>query len=74
MALCIYEIQNIILDTTIYWTLHRSEHQGMAKKTFKFAAATLWNSLPDHFRTENSFSRGPGGNASLGSHRHLHAV
>jgi hypothetical protein len=31
---------NIILDTTIYWTFHRSEHQGMAKKTFKFAAAT----------------------------------
>jgi hypothetical protein len=30
--LCIYEIQNIILDTTIYWTFHRSEHQGMAKK------------------------------------------
>jgi hypothetical protein len=29
----------------------------MAKKTFKFAAATLWNSLPGHFRTENSFSR-----------------
>jgi hypothetical protein len=54
--LCIYEIQNIILDTTIYWTFHRSEHQGMAKKTFKFAAATLWNSLPDYFRTENSFS------------------
>ena len=27
------------------------------KKPFKFAAATLWNSLPDHFRTENSFSQ-----------------
>jgi hypothetical protein len=27
------------------------------KKTFKFAAATLWNSLPDHFRIENSFSQ-----------------
>jgi hypothetical protein len=27
------------------------------KQTFKFAAATLWNSLPDHFRTENSFSQ-----------------
>jgi hypothetical protein len=45
----------IILDTTKYWTFHRSEHQGMAKKTFKFVAATSWNSLPDHFRTENSF-------------------
>jgi hypothetical protein len=22
----------IILDTTKYWTFHRSEHQGMAKK------------------------------------------
>jgi hypothetical protein len=27
------------------------------KKTFKFVAATLWNSRPDHFRTENSFSQ-----------------
>ncbi len=27
------------------------------KKSFKFAAATLWNGLPDHFRTENSFSQ-----------------
>ena len=27
------------------------------QKTFKFAAATLWNSFPDHFRTENSFSQ-----------------
>jgi hypothetical protein len=26
------------------------------KKSFRFAAPTLWNSLPDHFRTENSFS------------------
>ena len=25
------------------------------KKSFGFAAATLWNSLPNHFRTENSF-------------------
>jgi hypothetical protein len=25
------------------------------KKSFRFAAPTLWNSLPDHFRTENSF-------------------
>jgi hypothetical protein len=25
-------------------------------KTFRFAAASLWNSLPDHFRTENSFT------------------
>jgi hypothetical protein len=30
--LCIYKIQNIILDTTIYWIFHRSEHQSMAKK------------------------------------------
>ena len=27
------------------------------KKSFRFAATTLWNSLPDHFRTENSFSQ-----------------
>jgi hypothetical protein len=26
-------------------------------KSFRFAAPTLWNSLPDHFRTENSFSQ-----------------
>jgi hypothetical protein len=32
----------------------KSTHYG--KKFFKFAAATLWNSLPNHFRTENSFS------------------
>jgi hypothetical protein len=29
----------------------KSTHYG--KKSFKFAAATLWNSLPNHFRTEN---------------------
>ena len=34
---------------------YRTSRYG--KKTFKFAAATLWNSLPDHFRTENSFSQ-----------------
>ena len=27
------------------------------KKSFRFAAPTLWNSLPDHFRTENIFSQ-----------------
>ena len=27
------------------------------KMSFKFAAATLWNSFPNHFRTENSFSQ-----------------
>jgi hypothetical protein len=32
----------------------KSTHYG--KKSFKFAAATLWNSLPNHFRTENRFS------------------
>jgi hypothetical protein len=26
------------------------------KKSFMFAAATLWNDLPNHFRTENSFN------------------
>jgi hypothetical protein len=32
----------------------KSIHYG--KKSFKFAAATLWNSLPNHFRTENSLN------------------
>lgn len=27
------------------------------KKSFRFASAVLWNDLPDHFRTENSFSQ-----------------
>ena len=27
------------------------------KNSFTFAASTLWNSLRDHFRTENSFSQ-----------------
>ena len=26
------------------------------KRSFRFAAASLWNSLPDYFRTENSFA------------------
>lgn len=26
------------------------------KKSFRYAAASLWNSLPNHFRVENSFS------------------
>ena len=26
------------------------------KRSFRFAAASLWNSLPDHFRTESSFA------------------
>ena len=36
ITLCIYKIQNIILDTTIYWTFHRSEHQGMAKQHLNY--------------------------------------
>jgi hypothetical protein len=28
-----------------------------SKNSFRFAASTLWNSLPDHFRTGNSFSQ-----------------
>ena len=27
------------------------------KKSFRYAAAAMWNSLPDHFRTESSFSQ-----------------
>jgi hypothetical protein len=26
------------------------------KRSFRYSAASLWNSLPDHFRTENSFA------------------
>ena len=25
------------------------------KKSFRYAAAAMWNSLPDHFRTDSSF-------------------
>lgn len=35
--------------------LLRSSHCG--KKSFRFAAVTLWNSIPNHFRTGNSFSK-----------------
>ena len=35
-------------------TLEQSTTYG--KRSFRFAAASLWNSLPDHFRTENSFA------------------
>ena len=34
------------VNTTIY-----------GKKSFRYAAAAMWNSLPDHFRTESSFSQ-----------------
>ena len=27
------------------------------KKSLRYAAAAMWNSLPDHFRTESSFSQ-----------------
>ena len=27
------------------------------KKSFRYAAAAMWNSLPDNFRTESSFSQ-----------------
>ena len=27
------------------------------KKSFRYAAAAMWNSLPDHFRTKSSFSQ-----------------
>ena len=31
------------------------QYAWYSKNSFRFAASTLWNSLPDHFRTENSF-------------------
>ena len=37
--------------------LPRVRTSTYGKKSFKFAAASLWNSLPDHFRRENSFSQ-----------------
>ena len=33
------------------------QYARYGKNSFRFAASTLWNSLPDHFRTENSFSK-----------------
>ena len=33
------------------------QYARYSKNSFRFAASTLWNSLPDHFRTENSFSQ-----------------
>ena len=33
------------------------QYARYGKNFFRFAASTLWNSLPDHFRTENSFSQ-----------------
>jgi hypothetical protein len=47
------------------------------KQQVRFAASTLWNSLPDHFRTENSFcSPGMGSNVAVlhvDNIYHLHA-
>jgi hypothetical protein len=43
---------NILSETTTFWKYHRSNLHGTVKKSFRFAASTLWNSLPDHFRTE----------------------
>jgi hypothetical protein len=54
--LCIYKIQNIIFRYNNILDIPQVRTSRYGKKTFKFAAATLWNSLPDHFRTENSFS------------------
>ena len=33
------------------------QYARYGKNSFRFAAPTLWNSLPDHFRTENSLSK-----------------
>ena len=37
--------------------LPRVRTSTYGKKSFKFAAASLWNSLPGHFRRKNSFSQ-----------------
>ena len=36
---------------------HLVQYARYGKNSFRFAASALWNSLPDHFRTENSFSQ-----------------
>jgi hypothetical protein len=36
---------------------HLVQYARYGKTSFRFAASALWNSLPDHFRTENSFSQ-----------------
>jgi hypothetical protein len=33
------------------------QYSRYGKNSFRFAASALWNSFPDHFRTENSFSQ-----------------
>ena len=33
------------------------QYARYSKNSFRFTASTLWNRLPDHFRTENSFSQ-----------------
>ena len=37
--------------------LPRVRTSTYGKKSFEFAAASLWNSLPGHFRRKNSFSQ-----------------
>ena len=60
-AVCIHDLVNVknskyafrysnILDVLQV----RTTRYG--KKSFMFVAATLWNDLPNHFRTENSFN------------------
>ena len=36
---------------------HLVQYARYGKNSFRFAASALWNSLPDHFRIENSFSQ-----------------
>jgi hypothetical protein len=36
--------------------IHEVKTTTYGRKSFHFSAAAMWNSLPEHFRTESSFS------------------
>ena len=36
--------------------VHAVRTTSYGKQSFRYAAAVLWNTLPEHFRTTNSFS------------------
>ena len=37
--------------------IHEVKTTTYGKKSFRYAASAMWNSLPDHFRTDSSFSQ-----------------
>ena len=50
----ILKIQNITYRNILDVPQVRTTTYG--KRSFRFAAVSLWNNLPDHFKTENSFA------------------